>query len=89
MKVTIELDLPEGQEVPSVHDILTLTSRDWLVDRWHISDVQQECDWLTDEQAREVLEMMHKHRDCNIGINWEMINATVNNFYPQPDEEEA
>ena len=88
MKVTIEIDLPEGQEMPLVSDILTLTNPDWLVDRWHIQDVKDNNEWLTDEQAREVLALIGKYRDCNVGINWEMINTVVDNYFPQPDEVE-
>ena len=88
MKVTIEIDLPEGQEMPLASDILTLTNPDWLVDRWHIQDVKDNNEWLTDEQAREVLALIGKYRDCNVGINWEMINTVVDNYFPQPDEGE-
>jgi hypothetical protein len=88
MKVTIELDLPEGQPVPTAHDIMILTSPDWLIDAWHISDIQNEHDWLTDEQAREVLEIVGKRRDCNVGINWLMIEAIVDDYFPYPEEEE-
>ena len=87
MKVTIEFDLPEGQEMPKVEDILMLTSRDWLLDAWHISDVQMENDWVTDEQAREILEIVKRRRDCNVGINWEMIENIVCDEYPNPEWE--
>ena len=88
MKVTIEIDLPEGQTLPTEHEILTLTSPDWIHDAWHISDVQMEHDWLTDDQAREVLAMVHKRRDCNVGINWLMIESIVYDYFPPPDEDE-
>jgi len=88
MKVTIEFDLPEGQAIPKAEDILRLTSPDWLLDAWHYTDVQENNPWLTEDQSREMLEMIGKGRDCNIGINWEMIDAIVDNYYPQPDEEE-
>jgi hypothetical protein len=88
MKVTIEIDLPEGQEIPLVSDILTLTNPDWLVDRWHIQDVKDNNEWLTDEQAREVLEMVGRRRDCNVGINWSMIESIVCDEFPNPEWEE-
>ena len=89
MKVTIEIDLPEGQAIPKAEDFLRLTSPDWLLDAWHYTDIQENNSWLTDEQAREVLELIGKYRDCNVGINWEMINTVVDNYFPQPDEVEA
>lgn len=88
MKVTIEIDLPEGQAIPKAEDILRLTDPNWLLDAWHIQDIQANNYWLTDEQAREVLELVGRHRDCNVGINWEMINTTVDNYFPQPEDEE-
>jgi hypothetical protein len=88
MRVTIEFDLPEGHPMPTEHDIKMLTSPDWLVDAWHISDIQREHDWLTDEQAREVLEIVGRRRDCNVGINWSMIENIVCDEFPNPEWEE-
>lgn len=89
MKVTIEFDLPEGQEMPQVDDILTLTSPDWHIEKWHISDVQQDNEWVTDDQAREVLKWMYKYHDANVGINWDFIRAVVEAKFPEPEEQEA
>jgi hypothetical protein len=81
MKVTIEFELPEGQEIPRVEDILTLTSPDWYTERWHIDDVKMGRN-ITDDQARDVLELMYKHHDCNIGTNWEFIEAMIDIVVP-------
>ena len=89
MKVTIEFDLPEGQAMPEVSDILTLTSPDWHIEKWHISDVQEDNEWVTDDQAREVLKWMNKYHDANVGINWDFISAVVELKFPEPEEEEA
>ena len=89
MKVTIEIDLPEGQAMPEVSDILTLTSPDWHIEKWHISDVQEDNEWVTDDQAREVLKWMNKYHDANIGINWDFISAVVELKFPEPEEQEA
>lgn len=75
MKVIVEFDLPEGQAIPDPRDIVRLTSPDWHSEWWHISDVQSVAEDLTDEEAREVLELMAKYADCNIGINWETIEV--------------
>ena len=39
MKVMIEIDLPEGQKIPTSEDILRLTSPDWIASWWHIDYV--------------------------------------------------
>ena len=89
MKVTIEFELPDGQAIPKVEDILTLTSPDWFVEQWHIEDVQNECEWVTPDQAREVLLWMKKHHDPTIGVNWGFIHAVVENRFPEPEEVDA
>ena len=85
-KVTIEFELPDGQEIPKVEDILTLTSPDWHIEKWHISDVQCVHDWVTDDQAREVLMWMNKYHDANIGINWDFIQSVIENKLFEPNK---
>lgn len=77
MRVTIELDIPDGQRIPTEHEIRMLTSPDWHADWWHISDVQDASgnEDLTEEEAREVLRLMDKYADCNVGINWDSIDV--------------
>jgi hypothetical protein len=81
MKVTIEIDLPDGQEVPSAYDIVRLTDTDWVSEWWHISDVQLLAEdmeeELSNDEAREVLRLVKKRHDCNIGINWDVINYWI------------
>ncbi len=89
MKVTIEFELPDGQEIPKVEDILTLTSPDWHIEKWHISDVQCVHDWVTDDQAREVLMWMNKYHDANIGINWDFIQSVIENKLFEPNKVDA
>ena len=89
MKVTIEFELPDGQELPLVSDILTLTSPDWYIERWHIDDVMDDHQWLTKDQAREVLKWMNKYHDANIGINWDFIHSVVEAKFPEPEEVDA
>ena len=74
-KVTIEFDLPEGQAMPNPLDVARLTSPDWHIEWWHYSDVQSDNEDLTDDEAREVLNIMAHKSDCNIGINWDSISA--------------
>jgi hypothetical protein len=77
MKVIVEFDLPEGQAIPDPRDIVRLTSPDWHCDWWHFSDVQEGNgnEDLTEDEAREVLCLMNKYADCNVGINWDSIDV--------------
>ena len=81
MKVTIEIDLPDGQEVPSAYDIVRLTDTDWVSEWWHMSDVQLLAEdmkeELSNDEARKVLRLVKKRHDCNVGINWDVINYWI------------
>jgi len=48
---------------------------------WHISDVKDNHEGLTDDQCREVLQRVKYNHDANIGINWDVIDATVNQLF--------
>jgi hypothetical protein len=86
MKVTIEIDLPKGVSKAEAEGALKqYFDPDWMSSWWHISDVhtianqsgEDEADEITDEEAREVLKLMEKNHDSNIGINWETIDLWV------------
>ena len=49
----------------------------WMSSFWHVSDVQEIRQDLTDEQARDVLRFMEHYHDANIGINWDYIEACI------------
>jgi hypothetical protein len=85
MKVVVEFDLPEGQAIPDPRDIVRLTSPDWISDWWHTDDIRDEHDWLTEEQARECLELISKYHDANIGINWDFIREIVRANFDKPE----
>ncbi len=87
-KVMIEVDIPEGQSIPSAYDIARLTSLDWHGDWWHIEDIQSENPDLTDEEAQQVLRFMARKSDCNVGINWDSINVWADWVRETREEEE-
>ena len=87
MKVLIEVDLPEGQSIPTANDIKRLTSPDWMSVWWHIDDVKECVDYdLTDEQAREVLEMSEKYHDPNYGLNWNAFQVYADQIKTEEEE---
>lgn len=85
MKVLIEVDLPDGQEVPKAEDIVKLTSPDYYIDTWSIDDVLQDHGWLTLDQAREVIDLMYRYHDATIGINWDVIHEIVRENFARPE----
>lgn len=81
MKVTIEIDIPEGQAIPSAYDCARLTDPNWHCDWWSDEDVGEyyagdgEYITLTEEERQEVLGMMEKYGNPEVGINWDSISA--------------
>ena len=86
MKTMIEVDIPQGRSISeAVGAVKQFFDPDWMASWWHISDVhtianesgEDEADEITDEQAREVLRLMNKNHDSNVGINWETIDLWI------------
>ena len=53
---------------------------------WSLEDVMMECDWLTEEQALDVLHSLDHNHDATIGINWDVIRHTAQWKYQKPQE---
>jgi len=51
---------------------------------WSVEDVEMHCDWLTRDQALEVLYSLEARHDASIGINWDVIGDTANWMFPNP-----
>ena len=60
-----------------------LATRRQIADIWSVEDVQSQCDWLTDEQAWEVLQSVKRHSDACVGINWDVLDQVAQDLYPQ------
>ena len=60
-----------------------LATRRQIAHIWSIEDVQSRCDWLTDEQAWEVLQSVKRHSDACVGINWDVLDQVAHDLYPQ------
>ena len=57
---------------------------DTIALHWSTEDVMQQCNWLTKDQARDVLhECLHGH-DASIGLNWDVIECVAEYNYPEP-----
>jgi len=48
---------------------------------WHISDVKEGNQGITDDQCREVLHEVARTHNADIGINWEVLKGTVNQLF--------
>lgn len=47
---------------------------------WSYEDVQEQDSTLTDDEARQILQLIKKNHDANIGVNWETIDAWIDYF---------
>ena len=57
---------------------------DTIALHWSTEDVMQQCNWLTKDQARDVLHTcLHEHDAC-IGLNWDVIECIAEDNYPEP-----
>ena len=48
---------------------------------WHISDVKEGHQGLTDDQCREVLHEVARNHNADIGVNWDVLDVTVNQLF--------
>ena len=92
MKVMIEVDIPNtGSKAEAEMAVKRHFDPDWMASWWHISDVHScandfdddEANEITDEEAQEVLRLMSKYHDCEVGINWEMIESWIDHVKEQ------
>ena len=56
---------------------------DVFLDVWHTDDIKNECDWLTTEQAREVLAQF-ANRDLT--DDFLCIDTIARELFPEPEE---
>ncbi|NJM68156.1 MAG: hypothetical protein HC851_22040 [Acaryochloris sp. RU_4_1] len=49
---------------------------------WEIEDVRLLNPSLTDDECREVLAIADSNHDANYGINWEVLDASIQSHFP-------
>jgi hypothetical protein len=92
MKMMIEVDIPNGRSVAEAEMAVKMAfNPDWVAEWWHIDDIIQQDDGaedephsdLTEDEAREVLRLMIKEHDCEVGINWDVIDNWIDHVKDQ------
>jgi len=87
-KVMIEVDIPNGKVDEAIYAVKRHFDPDWLASWWHILDIHtqanilegidsDEADEINDDEAREVLRLMDKYHNCEVGINWDVIENWI------------
>jgi hypothetical protein len=95
MKMMIEVDIPNGRSVAEAEmAVKRAFNPDWVAEWWHIDDIIEQDNGaedepysdLTEDEAREVLRLMIKEHDCEVGINWDVIDAWIDHVKAQRKE---
>jgi hypothetical protein len=91
MKVTIEIDLPKGiTKAEAEGAIRRAFDPDWMAEWWHMDDVIEQAEnhgeQLTEDEAREVLRLLSKYQNCEVGINWDVIDSWIDHVKAQRKE---
>ena len=81
-KVMIEVEIPAGRSIAEAKQAVAMKfDPDWMAEWWHSDDVIEQAEnsgeQLTYEEAREVLRLIEKNHDCEVGINWDVIDGWV------------
>ena len=91
MKTMIEVDIPNGRSVTEAQlAVKRAFDSDWMAEWWHIDDVIEQAEGngeqLTIDEARDVLAMVNRKHDCNIGINWDVIDYWIDQIVKEREE---
>ena len=91
MKTMIEVDIPTGRSVAEAQGaVIRAFDPDWMAEWWHISDVENQAEGqgenLSKEECRDVLAMVNRKHDCNIGINWDVIDYWIDEIVKEREE---
>lgn len=91
MKTMIEVDIPNGRSVTEAQmAVKRAFDPDWIAEWWHIDDVASQAEsmgeTLTEDECRDVLAMVMRKHDCNIGINWDFIDYWIEDVIKDREE---
>lgn len=62
-----------------------LDSEGFVSIRWHLDDVHQTYDGLTDEQAAQVLVAVKENHDANYGVCWDTLSDTAHDMFEKQE----
>lgn len=91
MKITLEVEVPKGTTVAEIEGAVKRAfDPDWMASWWHTDDVIYQAkdngEELTEQEARDVLAMVNRKHDCNIGINWNVIDYWIDEIVKEREE---
>lgn len=89
--ITIQINVPDEFPEHNVQRLIGVAemeaSPDFMSIWWSIEDVTDRCrEDITDDEAREILEMMDKYHDCTIGVSWDTMDVYIDEVLNQREE---
>lgn len=90
-KVMIEVDIPAGRSIAEAQGaVIRAFDSDWMAEWWHSDDIieqgENSGEQLTYDEAQEVLRLMSKYHNCEVGINWDVIDSWIDHVVAQRKE---
>lgn len=74
---TITIQIPDdANEQAVIRAAERAASPDWIAEWWHIDDVKclvDDDDAPSDDTCREVLRLVDKYHNCEVGISWDTL----------------
>lgn len=91
MKTMIEVYIPNGRSIDEARNAVKRAfDPDWMAEWWHTDDIIEQAEnqgeQLTYEEAQEVLRLMSKYHNCDVGINWDVIDNWIEHVVAQRKE---
>lgn len=65
------------------YDLEGLDSEGFVSIRWHVIDVHDTFEGLTDEEAADVLVAVRENHDANNGVTWDTLFYTAQSMFPE------
>lgn len=62
--------------------------KDTIAISWHIDDIKELDSTLSDDEAREILEMAEDMHDATVGINWDVLQEVINIYKTREEMKE-
>lgn len=90
--ITITLNVPDNFSDFDASQLARhcemLADPDWIAVFWCTDDVKSVAPHLSNDEAREVLQVADRRHDAELGINWDVLETIADMLYDRPNQGE-
>ena len=86
--VNVSDDFSDFRKDELIRNCQMLADPDWIAVFWCVDDVKSVAPHLSDDEAREVLEVADRRHDAELGINWTVLETIAHMYFGRPDDED-